>query len=424
MERRVNVSESSLDSDAQSLLQHWSRTLEMEPLLRSRVGGVVPAGGIDLVAMGKASREMAHAARGVWGERVRRQLIVSEIALEDDGPATLVGEHPIPGARSERAGQSLIDFLRAPSDAVTTVFLVSGGASSLCVAPAAPLTVDRLRDVWDATTAAGFDITRLNTLRAATSLISGGGVLRHVRTPETVGVVLVDNAISGAPWVASGLTYDHVVTRENLESLLDSAGVEATPLGTTLREAASTREEWMKEPPRTRVRNVVLAEPATVLDLTVAAARDLGYYVVSLGSQIDGSVEDVARRWTELLDELVDHEGPVCVVGVCEVLVQLRGSGLGGRCQEFAWAMMPVLAEYERRAIFVASSTDGRDFVEGVAGARVTTDSLARAASSGVDWARVAAENDTYHGHQRLGQLIAVGHTGWNLCDLYVALVR
>jgi hydroxypyruvate reductase len=86
--------------------------------------------------------------------------------------------------------------------------------------------------------------------------------------------------------------------------------------------------------------------------------------------------------------------------------------------------MMGAMAELDREAVFVASSTDGRDFVDGVAGAFATRESLASATALGVDWSQVAERNDSYHGHRALGQLLDGGHTGWNLCDLYVAFTR
>ena len=42
---------------------------------------------------------------------------------------------------------------------------------------------------------------------------------------------------------------------------------------------------------------------------------------------------------------------------------------------------------------------------------------------AGLDWLAVAQANDTHSALRALGQLLEGGHTGWNLCDLYVALM-
>jgi glycerate-2-kinase len=46
-----------------------------------------------------------------------------------------------------------------------------------------------------------------------------------------------------------------------------------------------------------------------------------------------------------------------------------------------------------------------------------------RATTRGLDWAEVVAQNDSFRALDALGQIIDGGPTGWNLCDLYVALV-
>ncbi len=376
---------------------------------------------VDVVALGKAAREMAAAADAWLGERRRRRLVVADAAGSDE-PDVLVGEHPVPGPASLAAGAALVEFLDAPTDAEATLFLVSGGASSLCARPMPPLALEDLAGLWDAALAAGADITTLNQLRAATSAVAGGAVLRHVRTAISRSLILVDNVISGAPWVASGLTYEFDPGESSFEALLVAVGLADTELGARLREAARAREALMRARVTSEHRNLVLADPATLLAHAVASARRLGYRVVDRGSRVHGDVADVAREWGEVLGRELAAGDRVCVVGVGEVTVRVRGHGRGGRCQEFAWTMAEILATLGRDVVFAARASDGRDFEEGVAGAWVDASTTARARSLGVDWAVVAADNDSYSGLAALGQLLAGGHTGWNLCDVYLAV--
>jgi hydroxypyruvate reductase len=85
--------------------------------------------------------------------------------------------------------------------------------------------------------------------------------------------------------------------------------------------------------------------------------------------------------------------------------------------------MAKELSDGARHSAFAARSSDGRDYVEGVAGAWVTDNTSARMEDAGLDWLTVARAHDTYPALRALGQLIEGGHTGWNLCDVYVALV-
>jgi glycerate-2-kinase len=412
-------------NDARAISDRWLSELNLERLTRTRLDEAKVGGDVDVVAIGKASREMSDAVDAALGPRVHRRLVVSDgrsAALSAASPHVVIGEHPIPGEGSWRAGEELVSFLDEPTTSACTLFLLSGGASSLCVVPVPPLTLADIHAVWDAALVAGIDITTLNKLRAATSAIAGGGVLRHVHTPFSRSFILVDNVISGAEWVASGLTFDYEPTSDEVLKLLDQIAIAGTELGARLMKAHARREELMTDGPLSHHENAVLAEPSMMLDHALDEARRRGYRVVNMGSRVHGDVDNVVAHWRNVLRrELVDN-APTAFVGVGEVTVKVQGDGVGGRCQEFAWLMADVLADTEREGVFVARASDGRDFVEGVGGAWAESSTKERLLAAGLDWSDVAQRHDTYPALSALGQLIEGGHTGWNLCDVYVAL--
>jgi len=413
--------------DALVLSSTWLDELDLVTMTERRLalaGLLDPDLAVDVVAIGKASREMADATALILGERIRRRLVIGDdasAATREPPPDLVIGEHPIPGTRSLNAGASLLSFLDQSTRADCTLFLVSGGASSLCVVPEAPVTLADLRGLWDAAMTSGADITTLNKLRASTSVIAGGGVLRHVRTSRSLSLIMVDNVISGATWVASGLTYEYEPSDDEVRSLLERVGLRATLLGDRLLAASRNRTSVAK-PISTQHENAVLAEPSMILDVAIAEASRRGYRVVDMGSQVQGDVSDVGSQWANVLRTEVSSNAEVAMIGVGEVTVRVRGTGSGGRCQEFAWLMAKEIAELERDSVFVARASDGRDFVEGVGGAWVDGSTVERARRLDVDWKLVAEANDSHSALGALGQLIEGGHTGWNLCDLYVAL--
>ena len=378
---------------------------------------------VDVVGVGKAAREMVSAVHEVMGPKVQRQLVIV-----DEGPAFsldsdvefVIGEHPLPGLGSLMAGARLMEFLEQSTDAECTVFLVSGGASSLCVFPQLPVTLDDLHELFGAVLASGADITTLNQLRAVSSRISGGAILRSVRTPRSLSLIMVDNVVAGERWVASGLTFDFEPTREAVASLLDAVGA-SSGLSEKFVDAYERRDDVMGEPVSTRHVNRVIAEPSHVLRAVIDDASRRGYQVIELGSSLHGNVHDVVA----LVDRYVTSAGPgpLCVVGVGEVTLAIRGSGVGGRCQDFAWRMAMVLEGMERNAIALARATDGRDFVRGVAGGWSDETTLRRARERGIDWSNVVENNDSYSALRDLDQLIAGARTGWNLCDVYLTMV-
>lgn len=413
-----------LVSDARSVSDAWLDRMELVALTGQSLG---PSGDpertFDVVAVGKASREMIGAVATICGDRVRRRLVIADGPAHFDEDTVVVGEHPIPGAGSLLAGRRLLEFLRAPSDADCTLFLISGGASSLCVVTASPLDLEDLGGLWAAALTSGIDITTLNRLRAASSAIAGGGVLRDVSTMFSQSLIMVDNVISGAQWVASGLTYDYQPDDDEVDELLVAVGLRGTDLGDRIRCAAQNRRQAMSAPTRSVHENSVVAEPSMMLEQARDEARRRGYRVVFVGADVRGDVDQVSKDWTEAIKRELGRGDSFCVIGVGEVTIRVLGSGLGGRCQEFAWAMAGSLASLDRDCVFLARASDGRDFLVGVGGAWVDNTTRDRAEGMGFSWADVAADNDSYRPLAALDQLVPGGHTGWNLCDLYVACV-
>ncbi len=418
---------SRLAADVQAISTQWLHELNLPALISEHLTPLEALDvGVDLVALGKASREMAAAVHSILGSQVRRRLLVCDVesaSLSPQDPDVRVGEHPIPGDGSLAAARELVEFLDAPSEADVTLFLLSGGASSLCSLPEPPLDLGDMREIWHAALATGIDITALNKLRAATSQIAGGSILRHVHTAGSRSLIMVDNVLSGAEWVASGLTYEYTPPRSEVESLVERIGLTNTGLGNKILAAFDSRSSAMALPVHDVHANAVVADPEVLLDEAVREAGRRGYRVVDMGSHISGDVHDVCDEWAHVLARVSRLDGRYCVVGVGEVTVQVRGNGLGGRCQEFAWSMAGVLEHLGRDAAFAARSSDGRDFLRGVAGAWVDATTKRRAQALGMDWLHLKRENDSYRGLLAVDQLLAGGHTGWNLCDLYVAVL-
>ena len=108
---------------------------------------------------------------------------------------------------------------------------------------------------------------------------------------------------------------------------------------------------------------------------------------------------------------------------------------MGGRNQEFALALLPVIADLTRSAtrdggaapapLVVAASvgTDGIDGPTDAAGAIVDTTTLDRAAAQRLDAPAFLNNNDSYHFFRALDDLIRTGPTGTNVGDLQVALI-
>ena len=100
----------------------------------------------------------------------------------------------------------------------------------------------------------------------------------------------------------------------------------------------------------------------------------------------------------------------------------MRGSGLGGRNQEFALALAPHIRG-QHSIVALSGGTDGTDGPTDAAGAIVDNTTITKADAIGLDYRKFLDSNDAYHFFNRTGELLITGPTRTNVMDLRVILV-
>jgi glycerate 2-kinase len=112
------------------------------------------------------------------------------------------------------------------------------------------------------------------------------------------------------------------------------------------------------------------------------------------------------------------------VIASGETTVTVRGTGKGGRNQEFALAMAQSLATFGPQVTAASVGTDGIDGPTDAAGAIVDPTTFARAAAAGLAAPEdYLTDNNTYEFFDRIGDLVRTGPTNTNVGDLQVILV-
>lgn len=408
---------------AQSALARLDTARLVSDLLSQGPGAAALQAGrrVHVVAVGKAALAMGGAIRRAAGPAFASGVAVPSAPPGRPVPGftVLAGDHPLPGLGSRAAARLVRGYLAArpftPDDLV--VLAVSGGGSALVCEPMPPLDLAGLRRLTAALLASGIDVTRINALRMAVSSIHRGSLLPQLGRARRLGLILSDNIQAGPRAVASGLGWPQPVDRAAALAVLDEVA-HLVPAG-LIRAARAAVAAAVTAADRS-IRNLVVATPRTALDRCVEQARARGYRVVSLGPRLQGEARGLAREIGAAVRAAAARTpGPVCVVGTGEATVSVTGPGRGGRCQELAWAMLPEIAGMPG-ASFTALSTDGQDYLPGVMGARVTGESLDRAAGLGFGWRDVLDRNDTHGPLDRLGHCVAGRPTGTNVCDIYL----
>jgi hydroxypyruvate reductase len=172
------------------------------------------------------------------------------------------------------------------------------------------------------------------------------------------------------------------------------------------------------DPVFARVQNLVVGNNAVVVGAAEEAARRLGYTPHVLTRALAGEARRVAHDLVDCARRLAP---PACLIAAGETTVEVRGRGLGGRCQEFALAAALALRQDEPLVV-LAAGTDGTDGPTDAAGGLVDAGTTARARAAGRDPVVGLDDNDAHRVLAAAGDLVISGPTNTNLLDLYLVV--
>jgi hydroxypyruvate reductase len=156
------------------------------------------------------------------------------------------------------------------------------------------------------------------------------------------------------------------------------------------------------------------------------SAINKGYRPLILSATIQGETLDVARMHTAIAREVLTTGNPIpppaCILSGGETTVTLKGTGKGGRNQEFALAAALEIAGMENVVVFSAG-TDGTDGPTNAAGAFSDSNTVSRSKEMEVFPSDFLKNNDSYHFFEKLGDLVITGPTHTNVMDLRIILI-
>ena len=392
-----------------------------------------PRARLCLIAAGKASRGMTAAALELLAERVTGGLVVHPYDAPRagreppglfPGVTMIAAAHPLPDENSLAAGAAVRRLLADTDPEDLVLVLLSGGASSLLESLPPGLTLDSLRRATSALQLAGADITELNTLRRALSLIKGGGLARWAMPARVVTLALSDVLGDSAAAIGSGPTVPSPTGPGDALDLLERIGVagQVPDVVAALRAASAATPE---APAPAGVFRVV-ASNLQAAEAVAGAARERGFASQVMTTFLQGEAREVGRMVggcaASVAAQAIPFGAPACLIFGGETTVTVRGPGRGGRNQELALGAALALAGRARAAV-LSFATDGVDGSSGAAGAVVTGDTLARAAALGLSPHRALADNDSESFFRALGDSWNGGASGTNVNDLAIALV-
>tara|TARA_R110002110_G_scaffold54129_14_gene155599 strand:- start:620 stop:1912 length:1293 start_codon:yes stop_codon:yes gene_type:complete len=386
-----------------------------------------PAGRTIVIGAGKASAAMAQAFERAWDGPLSGLVITRYgFALPCEQIEIVEASHPVPDAAGRDATARIMQLAQTLGPDDLLVALISGGGSSLMIAPVDGVSLEDKQEVNRLLLKSGADITEMNCVRKHLSGIKGGR-LAALAAPAALHCLMISDVPGDDPAViASGPTVPDPTTLADARDILRR--YEITPPSSVARALEDSANETPKpgNPAFESTINELVARPLQMLQTAETEAGQHGLNVINLGDRIEGEAREVAKAMAGIARSIQESStpctAPALLLSGGELTVTVRGNGAGGPNQEFSLAL--AMALEGRAGIYAIScDTDGVDGNNDVAGAVIAPDTLTRGKNAGLIADDYLKSNDAGGYFATIKDLVITGPTYTNVNDFRAILV-
>ena len=367
-----------------------------------------PKGKTIMVAIGKAAYAMAKET--IETIDIDEGLVVTKYGHSKGklkNTTIIESGHPIPDENSIKGANAAIEMCSKLTKEDTVIFLISGGGSALFEAPL--VSLKELQDINIQLIKCGANINEINSIRKKLSKVKGGKLVKICSPAKIINIILSDVINDQLDMIASGPTCPDSSTTD-------------TALNTILKYNLNFDD---------KIINLLHCETIKKLDnvetfitgnneeLKIAAknkAKELGYKPIYIREALIDDIKESTKYLKSLIEEHINDNENTAIIAGGEIVVEVKGSGLGGRNQELACRLSPYLQE--KNACVFAIGSDGTDGPTDAAGGYADKDTYSQELNSYLN------NNDSYHYLEKNNGLIKTGPTGTNVCDLYCILIK
>jgi hydroxypyruvate reductase len=390
---------------------------------------------IIIVGAGKATAPMAKAVEDILADYRTSGAIVVKYGhgLPLKTVEIIEAGHPQPDESGHEGAKKIAAILNKATQNDLVISLISGGGSALLPMPAEGISLAEKKEGTGILLKCGASIHELNTIRKHLSAIKGGGFAKIAYPATIINLMLSDVIGDDMDVLASGpFVPDHSTFADALE-IVKKYGIEAElpeSVMTRLKQGASGIIEETPKPADKifdRVSNIIIASNIMACRAADKRAELLGYNTIILSSMMEGDTTELACAHIAIAKETILSGNPVkrpaCIISGGETTVKVKGSGMGGRNQEFALVAAREISGLENDVVILSAGTDGTDGPTDAAGGMADTLTVERGEKAGLDLKCYLETNDSYNYLKQTSDLIITGPTRTNVMDVRIMLI-
>lgn len=364
---------------------------------------------IFVVGVGKASYDAGKALESILGDRITDGIVLDVKGGKLRYLKSLVGTHPFPSHTNIRATAEMLGILKGVTAKDLVITVISGGGSALLCWPH-QLECDDVTKITQVLMKRGATIHELNTVRKHISEIQGGQLAGLAYPATVVSLIFSDVPGDDISMVASGPTVLDVTTVKDAQRVMKKYQV----LDLCRLEKCDLRETPKDPLLFSHVQNVLMVSNEVAVEAMKKKAKELGYAPVVYSTQLDGEAREAGKLFASLV------KPGQALIGAGETTVTIRGTGDGGRNQEFALGALETLPP---QSLLLSLASDGIDNGP-MAGALIDDQVKKVVQEKHLDPDLYLQQNNSLPFFQETESFIKTGMTGVNVSDLMLCLQK
>ena len=388
------------------------------------------------ICVGKASVDMGSTALTIlknFENKISKGVIVvnKENFKKVKGFKCFSSGHPIPNKNGLLASLYLEKKLNSLTEKDLVLFFLSGGGSALLPYPSADIKIAEKVILNHQLLNSGADIKEINTVRKHLSKIKGGNLLRMSFPAKVHSFILSDvigddlSSISSGPTVPDETSFNDVkriLIKYKLWNDIHKsikAHIESGIYDKSLETPDKNNKIFQN------VENTLIGSNNLCLKSIDSLCKNKNINSKIWKTNIEGDVQTIAKKFAQDLKKK-NYKNPTILISGGESTVKIKGTGKGGRNQEFALHFIKNIRNFcpNLKFTLLSAGTDGRDGPTNAAGAIVNDKSLDLIENKKINLEKELENNNSYQVLKKINSLVIIRGTNTNVADIQLLKIN
>ena len=390
---------------------------------------------IFVICIGKASVDMALTAKSIFSKKslkIKTGIVVvnKENFKNVKGFKCFSSGHPIPNSNGLKAAKFIKNTLKNLTKDDLVLMLISGGGSALLPFPVNEVSLKDKILTNKLLLSSGANIKEINSVRKHLSQFKGGNLIKLCYPAKIHGLILSDVIGDDLGSISSGMTTFDETSFADVTSILKKYKLWGKlPIKVKNYISKGLNDKNLETPKKN---NKVFRETTnTLIGSNTICLKNINDYCKKkklnskiIFKNIDMDVKKFSEYFVKKI-KTIKVGKPLILLSGGETTVKVKGSGKGGRNQEFSLHFLKEMRKknLKKEFLLLSAGTDGRDGPTNAAGGIVNTSSIDEIKEKNINLNEELKKNNSYDVLKKINSLVIIKGTNTNVADIQILLL-